>query len=103
MNPRAPVKVAVYRLKLSRESHRAPVNRIDADGAVVTPAMQGSCLYSASSENRGLVSHRSQRIGWATIGITNAGYDRACIGDVVTDGNAAGLVHRSAAHPAKIV
>src|SRR6185437_8761876 len=37
-----------------------------------------------------------------TIRITNARYDRTGIRDVVADGDAAGLVHRGAAHPTKI-
>src|SRR6185369_16593319 len=102
VNKRAPVEVAGTRLKLTREDHRATIHRIDTDGAVITPARQVPVLRSTADEDRSLVSNRSDWIRRTTIGVANARHDGGA-GDVVTDGDAAGLVHRRAAHPAKII
>ncbi len=60
VNIRAPVEATVSRLELRRENHRAAVNRVDADGAVVAPARQVSSLRSASYQNRCFVAQRSR-------------------------------------------
>ena len=95
MNPGAPVEAPVRGLKLRRENHRAAINRIDTDRTVVTPAREVSSLRSASYENRCFVAQRSRRIRWPAKRITNTRNDRAAR-DVVTNGDAARLVHRGA-------
>ena len=102
MNPRAPVKTAVCRLKLRRENHRAAINRIDTDRTVITPAREVSSLRSASYENIGFVAQRSQRIRRSAKRITNT-RNNAAAGDVVTNRDATRLVDRRTSHPAKIV
>lgn len=101
MNPRAPVEVAVCRLKLRSKDHRAAVNRVDADRTVIAPTGQVSSLRSASDQNRRFVAQRSQRIGWSAKRITNTRHNTSAR-DVVTDSDAASFVHRSTSHPAKI-
>ena len=103
VNVSVPVKVTVSRLELRRKDKRAAINRVDADRAVITPARQSCCLNSAAHEDRSLVAERSERIGRATICITNARHYRAAVRDVVADRDTAGLVHRRAAHPTKII
>src|SRR5215211_285311 len=102
MDISGPVEVAVSRQILRREHHRAAVDRIDADRTVVAPTLQGPCLGSASYQDRRFVAHCSQRIGRTSISIANARHDRAGIRDVITNGDASGLVHRSTSHPAEI-
>src|SRR5205085_10150306 len=98
-----PVKVTVCRLILRGEDHRTSIHWIDADRAVITPPIQGPGLRAATDENRSFIAHCSQRIRRASIRVTNARHDRAGVGDVVANGNAASLIHRSAAHPTKII
>ena len=38
VDKRVPVEVTIGRLELRREDHRAAIDRVDADGAVVTPS-----------------------------------------------------------------
>ena|SRR5687768_14785660 len=102
MNPRAPVEAAVSRLKLRRENHRAAINRIDTDRAVITPAREVSSLGSASYENRCFVAQRSQSIRRSAKRITNT-RDDTTARDVVTNGDTTSPVNRGASHPAKIV
>lgn len=102
MDERGPVEVTVSRLELRCENHRAAINRIHTYRAVITPARQVSGLRSASYQNRRFVAQRSQRIGGTAISVANARHNRAR-GDVISNGDAASLVHRGASHPSKIV
>lgn len=103
VNVSGPVEVTVSRLELRCEYHLAAIHRIDADSAVIAPASQGGCLNATAHEDRSFITERSGRIGWTTIGITNAGHDRACVRNVVTNRDAARLVHGRTSHPAKVI
>lgn len=103
INERVPVEVTVGRLVLRREDHLAAIYRVDADGAVITPASQSGCLNAASNEHGCFVPQRADWIGWPPIRITNTRNDCAGIRDVVANRDASGLVHRSTSHPPEIV
>ena len=100
MNPRAPVEIAIPRLELRRENHRAAIYRVDTDRTVITPPCEVAGLRSASCQDRRLVAKRSRRIRWSAIRLTNTRRDGRAR-DVVTNSDATGLVHRSTSHPAK--
>jgi hypothetical protein len=62
MNKRGPVEITVCRLELRREDHRAPVDRVDTDGAVIAPAGQRRSLNKVSYQDGCFVTQRSRRI-----------------------------------------
>src|SRR5690349_14579835 len=103
MDVGSPVEVSIRWLELRREHHRAAVDRIDTDRAVIAPACEGSGLNAAAHQNGRLVAERSQWIGWTTIRITNARNDARRIRDVVADGDAARLIDSGTTHPAEVV
>src|SRR5204863_3551007 len=97
-----PIEGSIRRQVFSGEHHGTTINWVNTDRAVISPTSKVGQLRTTSRKHGSLVAERAQRIQRRPISITNARFDRAAIRDAVPDRDAASLVHRSAAHPAKV-
>src|SRR5207253_4468172 len=93
-----PVKTAVVWKILAGVPERAVVRRIDAQCAVVPPAVEVAVLRTGTFDDAGFRFHRSGGVSGRAAGEADTGVNAAA-GDAVAEADIAGSVHRRAAHP----